>query len=88
MPTNRTVADMLATNPETVEQNLARIWHQHVGELIAVGVPAPMVEHSMLAAALVRAAQSEGPSAVVARLRAAADAFERDVGDSRGAKFN
>lgn len=51
---NRTVASMLATNPTTVEQNLARVWHRH-DDLVAVGIPAEMAEHSMLATALVRA---------------------------------
>ncbi|MET4214376.1 hypothetical protein [Bradyrhizobium sp. LA2.1] len=76
---NRTVVRMLATNPSTVEQNLARVWHRHVDDLVAVGVPAEMAEQSMLAAALVRAARSEGSEAVVCRLRDAADAFEREV---------
>ncbi|MEY9573006.1 hypothetical protein ABIE88_000582 [Bradyrhizobium diazoefficiens] len=76
---NRTVVSMLATNPTTVEQNLARVWHRHVDDLVALGVPAEMAEHSMLAAALVRAARSEGGAAVISRLRDAADAFEREL---------
>ncbi|WP_441267684.1 hypothetical protein AB7G19_02325 [Bradyrhizobium sp. 215_C5_N1_1] len=76
---NRTVASMLTTNPTTVEQNLARVWHRHVDDLVAVGVPAEMAEHSMLAAALVRAARSEGGAVVISRLRDAADAFEREL---------
>ncbi|MDA9425672.1 hypothetical protein XH97_26590 [Bradyrhizobium sp. CCBAU 53380] len=70
---------MLATNPTTLEQNLARVWHRHVDDLVAVGVPAEMAEQSMLAAALVRAARSEGGAALVCRLRDAADAFEREL---------
>ncbi|MCP1762081.1 hypothetical protein [Bradyrhizobium japonicum] len=76
---SRSVASMLATTPTTVEQNLARIWHHHVDDLVAVGVPAAMAEHSMLAAALVRAARSEGGAAAVCRLRDAADEFEREL---------
>lgn len=76
---NRRVVSMLATNPTTVEQNLARVWHRHVDDLVAVGVPAPMAELSMLATALVRAARSEGGAALVCRLRDAADAFEREL---------
>ncbi|MBR0803590.1 hypothetical protein JQ636_08585 [Bradyrhizobium japonicum] len=76
---SRSVASMLATTPTTVEQNLARIWHRAVDDLVAVGVPAAMAEHSMLAAALVRAASTEGGAAVVCRLRDAADEFEREL---------
>lgn len=76
---SRSVADMLATNPSTVEQNLARVWHRTAADLVSAGVPAGMVEQSLLAAALVRAVRSEGAPAVISRLRDAADAFENEI---------